>query len=160
MKTNFLQAYKQAPWRIQLQWIGLFLLVLLSVALVAGVYLSISGKAATTGRNIQILESDIEILRLEINDLSTHLANISSAKVMQERLENMDMMEMDTDLAMYLEVPGYLGRDVVVIAPPVQENGNTTKTILPEFTESLWDWFASKLSTIYQGFSDPTKVLP
>ncbi|HOT53519.1 MAG TPA: hypothetical protein PLH68_05845, partial [Anaerolineaceae bacterium] len=69
MKTkNIFQAYKQAPWRLQLQWIGLFLLVLVGVAAIAGVYLSLSGKAAVTGRRIQNLEFQASALELEVND--------------------------------------------------------------------------------------------
>ena len=37
---NLAQSYSQAPWRKQLQLIGLFSLFLVSVALVAGIYLS------------------------------------------------------------------------------------------------------------------------
>ncbi len=69
MKKNLVQAYKQAPWRTQIQWIGIFLLVLIGVAVVAGVYLMISGRAAATGRRIQSLEAEISALEMEINDL-------------------------------------------------------------------------------------------
>ena len=55
MKNRLLQAYKQAPWRIQIQWIGLFLLGLVLVASIIGLYLSISAQAAASGRSIQFL---------------------------------------------------------------------------------------------------------
>jgi predicted nucleic acid-binding Zn ribbon protein len=43
MKTkNIIQAYRQAPWRMQLQWIGIFLLILVSISAIAGVYLSLA----------------------------------------------------------------------------------------------------------------------
>ncbi len=38
------QAYSQAPWRKQLQLIGIFLVVLVFFALVAGIYLSVTAR--------------------------------------------------------------------------------------------------------------------
>jgi len=64
MKNRLLHAYKQAPWRIQLQWIGIFLLGLVLMASITGVYLNISAQAATAGRMIQFIENDID----EINN--------------------------------------------------------------------------------------------
>ena len=48
MKKKQIQAYKQTPWRVQLQWIGLFLLGLILVAAITGIYLSINAQAAGT----------------------------------------------------------------------------------------------------------------
>jgi len=62
MKNRLLQAYKQAPWRVQLQWIGLFLLGLVLVAGITGLYLNISAQAATAGRKIQSLSRSTELL--------------------------------------------------------------------------------------------------
>ncbi|WP_218570461.1 hypothetical protein, partial [Pseudomonas sp. Kh13] len=72
-------AYKQAPWRRQIQIVGAFMLVLVIVATIAGLYLSISGRAAAAGRRIQQLEMREHALNLEINDLRSHLAKISSS---------------------------------------------------------------------------------
>ncbi len=45
----FVYAYKQAPWRIQRQWIGAFLLIVLGTAMVAALYLDVSARAALAG---------------------------------------------------------------------------------------------------------------
>ena len=66
---DFAQAYSQAPWRKQLQIIGLFSLILVFGALVAGIYLNVSARAATAGRDIQSKQEEIEALDLEIEDL-------------------------------------------------------------------------------------------
>ena len=58
MEKDLLQAYKQAPWRTQIQRVGAFLLVVVVIAVIAGLYLNISGQSAATGRRIQNLESD------------------------------------------------------------------------------------------------------
>ncbi len=146
MKTkNIFQAYKQAPWRLQLQWIGLFLLVLVGVAAIAGVYLSLSGKAAVTGRRIQNLEFQASALELEVNDLASQLAYASSARVMSERANKLNMTLRDPADALYLEVPGYTA-DSFRLAPAAAADTSTSSSILPEFTASLWDWLIDKLA--------------
>ena len=37
--TRIIHAYKQAPWRIQRQWVGAFLLVVTGIAMVAALFL-------------------------------------------------------------------------------------------------------------------------
>jgi cell division protein FtsL len=140
MKKNLVQAYKQAPWRTQIQWIGIFLLVLVGIAVVAGVYLMISGRAAATGRRIQSLEAEISALEMEINDLKTQYAQVSSAKSLSERAEALNMTLLDPLKAMYIEVPGYVPPSQPALAPPPTVEDISTPVLLPEFTASLWDW--------------------
>ncbi len=56
---NYVFAYKQAPWRIQRQWIGTFLLAVLGIAMVAALYLDVTAQAAISGREIQDLADEI-----------------------------------------------------------------------------------------------------
>lgn len=140
MKKNLVQAYKQAPWRTQFQWIGIFLLILVGVAIVAGVYLMISGEAAATGRHIQRLQNAIEMMELEINDLNTQYALASSAKSLSERVEALDMSLVDPQTAIYLVVPGYIPPSEPALAPPPSVDEISSPVLLPEFTASLWDW--------------------
>src|SRR5512139_1924157 len=79
------QAYSQAPWRKQLQWIGLFLLVLILAALVAGIYLSVTARAATIGRQVQGVYAEMEKAERRIEDLQTQLADLTSNTVIEQR---------------------------------------------------------------------------
>ena len=51
--TQIIHAYKQAPWRVQRQWVGAFLLALIGVAMIAALYLDVTARAAVAGREIQ-----------------------------------------------------------------------------------------------------------
>ena len=53
--TQIVQKVRQAPWRVQRQWIGLFLLGLVVMAMVAGIYLNVTVRATLAGREIQAL---------------------------------------------------------------------------------------------------------
>lgn len=137
---NLLQAYRQAPWRVQLQWIGVFLLILVLTAAVAGVYLNVSARSAAAGRRIQVLEMRINELNREINDLSTQLANISSAGQMYTRIEDEDFVALNPLQVTYLEVPGYQAKEDVRLAPPPNVQAISSPILKPQFTISLWDW--------------------
>ena len=84
------QAYSQAPWRKQLQWIGLFMLALIFAAMVAGIYLSVSAQASTAGREIQIMYGEMEEIRRHIEDSESQLAILNSNAVMEKRAEELD----------------------------------------------------------------------
>ena len=53
--TRIVRKYRQAPWRVQRQWIGLFLLALVLVAMVAAIYLNVTVRATVAGREIHLL---------------------------------------------------------------------------------------------------------
>jgi cell division protein FtsL len=145
---NLAQTYAQAPWRRQLQIIGLFLLVLVSIALVAGIYLNVSTKAGAVGRDIQRMQGEIEDLDREIEDLQSHLATILSSSEMEARALKMGFAPRPAEQTVYLNIPGYVGRQPLVLAP------NSSRTIVgatvlpPQYTESLFEWARRRLSNL------------
>lgn len=140
MKNRLIQAYKQAPWRVQLQWIGLFLLGLVTIASVAGIYLNISARTSTIGRNIQQMEAQSEQIERNIADMQTTLAMITSAAVMQKRAEEMGFVPAEPGNEVYVTVPSYYGRQPAMLAPPPGPGMVNPPLVQPSYTESLWDW--------------------
>ena len=145
MRQEPLQAYKQAPWRTQIQWVGGFLLVVVAVAAVAGLYLSISGRSAATGRRIQNLEIQLSALQRENNDLQTLLGEIQSEHALSERINSMKMRPLTPEEALYLEIPGYIPAEGPSLAPPPTTKEERTPILLPEFTNSFIEWISLKL---------------
>ena len=144
MKKNPIQAYKQSPWRIQLQWIGLFLLGLVLVAAVTGVYLSISAQAATTGRKIQFIENDIDEINNEIADLTTTLASTRSTEKMLTKAKDLGFKLMNTNEAKYLEIPGYDPETDLVLAPPRVNIIAESPIVKSAYKSSLRDWLVKQ----------------
>jgi hypothetical protein len=134
------QSYSQAPWRKQLQIIGVFLLVLVFVALISGVYLNVSARAAQAGRAIQDMQRDIEALGLDIEDRQSELAMILSSSSMEERARAMGFEIVGTDEIVYLSVPGYAERQSVILAPASERVITRASVTPPEYTESLFTW--------------------
>jgi len=145
MKNPILQAYKQAPWRIQLQWIGLFLLGLVLIASITGIYLSISGQAAASGRKIQSLESQISNINNEIADLTAELAAARSIDNMMARAKDLGYVPLNPHEAIYLEIPGYDPHADLVLAPPRVNIITESPTVLSSYRMSLWDWLSQNI---------------
>lgn len=139
------QAYSQAPWRKQLQWIGLFLLGLILVSLIAGIYLNVTARAATIGRSIQEMRREIDALKLSNADLETNLASITSSAEMEKRARELGFAPIDPDERLYIVVPGYTTRRPAVVASPPAPALRGAPSILPDYTQSLFDWLRERV---------------
>jgi len=141
--SNFTQRYKQAAWRVQRQWLGLFLLGIVLIAMVAGTYLSITARTALIGREIQMLEDDIANNQRLNADLETQLATLMSTKTMERRAEALGYYPVGPEDIMYIAVPGYSPGSSLTLASTSSQPA--APVILPEYTESLFDWMARKM---------------
>jgi hypothetical protein len=139
------QAYSQAPWRKQLQWIGLFLLILVLAALIAGIYLSVTARTATIGRQIQGVYTEMEVVERNIEDLHTQLAYLTSKTVMEERALELGFQPVGSEQMIYLAVEDYYRPEQATL-------GSIPGTVLPgepilapEYTQSLFDWLRERV---------------
>lgn len=157
MTNRIVQAYRQAPWRIQVQWIGLFALGLLLVALVAGFYLNITTRAATAGSEVQDMLYQTQNQEHDIADLNTKLGLISSSTVMDKRAVDLGFIPISSGKVRYVVVPGYTPRDTPDMAPPPDNGVVQAPLILPDYTQSLWDWLLRNFpsSPVKQGVLQP-----
>lgn len=142
---NITQAYSQAPWRKQLQWIGLFMLGLILVAMVAGIYLSVSAQASTAGREIQIMYAEMEEIRRNIEDMESQIAYLTSNAKMEERAQELGFTQVASEEIFYILVPGYSKPDQVEIAGSPGAKLPLIKTVSPEYTQSLMDWLQERV---------------
>ena len=141
VKVNRLsQAFKQAPWRNQIQYAGLFLLSLVIVVVVASIYLSISGRAASAGLQSYSLNLERTTLERQIADRKAKIAVLTSVTVMEQRAKDMGFTRIDPDQAVYIAVPGYTGKQAVVLADPPGIDGVRQSLVLPVYRQSIWDF--------------------
>jgi len=143
--NHLVHAYKIAPWRMQRQWIGSALLVVVALAMVATLYLDVTSQAAIAGREIQDLTAAITVSQQVSGDLQTQLASLTSATVMEQRALDLGFRPMKSGEAEYLVVPGYfaLEPDILSSAPILQLSA---LTVPPEYNESLLDWVDKRIS--------------
>lgn len=141
--AHFVHAYRQAPWRVQRQWTGVFLLALLAIAMVSALYLEVNSRAALVGREIQSLEFEIASIERANADMTTQLAVLQSKAVMEERARALGFRLAEPGEIHYLIVPGYSAPQAVQLAetqPPL-----SAPSIPPEYTQSLLEWLAERM---------------
>jgi cell division protein FtsL len=143
--TNIVTKAKQAPWRVQRQWIGLFLLGFVAIAMVAGIYLNVTARTAVSGREIQSLQAGISASLRTNSDLETQLASLTSAEAMQRRALALGFEPVSPEDITYVVVPGYIPDRTVDLSNPQGEE-TVRPILLPEYSESLFDWFTRKLA--------------
>jgi len=144
-RQKIVQAYYQTPWRKQLQGIGLFLVFVVFSALIAGIYLDVSSRTAEVGRRIQQMQDQILFLERDNADLESQLAFLMSYRKMSRRAEEMGFRPYSPDEAIYIVVPGYVGRQPVQLAPTGGSKTLAKPIIEPAFTQSLLDWVRDKV---------------
>jgi hypothetical protein len=138
------QKIRQAPWKQQRQWVGSFMLGLVLVALVAGIYLNITVRATLAGRQIMMLQSEMTLNHRTISDLETRLASLTSVASMQARAEALGFQPATPAEITYVRVEGYIPRPAVDMS--VRGAGSKQNpVILPAYTESLFDWITHTL---------------
>ena len=141
---NYVHAYKQAPWRIQRQWIGTFMLAVLGLAMVAALYLDVTSQAAISGREIQDLTAGMTATQHANADLQTKMAELTSISSMEARAQTLGFKTVDPGQMEYLVVPGYT-QPVPEILAGAAALRPSAPSIPPEFNESLIEWFDQRL---------------
>ncbi len=151
MTTKLVQAYRQTPWRVQLQRLGYVALGIIMILLVAGIYLNISAQAATAGLEYQKLEWARADLQRNISDLDATLGKIMSEQSMMDRAQKMGFKTLTMDKAVYVVVPGFAGRQNVTFAPAPTSDDLTDPIMKPSYTQSLWEWLFQGVLTWTNG---------
>lgn len=142
--NKFAQAYSQAPWRKQIQMVGLILLCLLFVVLVSSIYLNLNARVATYGREILLIQEEIQTLELINADLHTQLGILKSSAFLRERAIELGFIPIEKGEQIYIVVPGYLEGKPKVNSAYNLGTAKVTLTLPPIFTESLLDWFLGR----------------
>ena len=145
---RFTKKYTQAPWRNEMQFIGVFSLALVLAALVAGLYLSVSARVTAVGREIQSMQRTIEALDRQIEDTQSRLAILTSASEMEKRAKSLGFEPIQPDQVMYLPVPEFAERPSPVLAPYTEPPIVSAPVIPPEYTESIFDWLSRQSGQI------------
>ena len=83
------QAYSKTPWRKQVQLVGAILLCVLFAVLGASIYLNLNARIATYGREILLIQEEIQRIGLENADLTTQLGLIKSPAFLEQRAREM-----------------------------------------------------------------------
>jgi hypothetical protein len=143
--AQIIHAYKQAPWRVQRQWVGAFLLALIGLAMIAAIYLDVTARTAISGREIQEMRLEITTIQRLNADLETRLADLTSTNVMVQRALELGYRPVKPGELDYLAVPGFIAPepDLLLAAEDVTQ---LDRVLPPEYTQSLIEWFDEQIT--------------
>ena len=144
--NRFNHAYTQAPWRVQRQWVSVFLLIVLGFGMIATLYLMVTSQAAIVGREIQDLRLEIAQTEHTNADLQTEYARLTAMHEVEARAYALGFRPVKPEEVEYLYVPGYVAAHGATLAamPELQVGAPSTS---PEYTQSLLDWLDERLQT-------------
>jgi hypothetical protein len=139
MANLFLQAFQQAPWRVQIQRLGLIFIGLVIFGLTAGLYLSITANSYATGVEAQQYENRRDELQRDIANMRTQKALFITSSIVEKRSKDLKFEAPSQDKLIYLVVPGYTGRQLDIKTSPASQEIKHS-LIKPAFTQSLWEF--------------------
>ncbi|MEJ2551238.1 MAG: hypothetical protein P8Z42_06075 [Anaerolineales bacterium] len=145
MKRRTIQAYKQAPWRLQLRFTGGSLLPLIGLLIVGGMYLAISARLTKAGREVLDLEEERSNLARQQAELTATLAELNSPERMVERALALGFKPVGPDQVQYIIVEGYEEPEPFVAPQPSSPSGVGEGSLSPAYTETLGAWLYRRL---------------
>ncbi|MGE5463263.1 MAG: hypothetical protein ACM3PS_07905 [Syntrophothermus sp.] len=144
--TRIIHAYKQAPWRIQRQWVGAFLLVVIGIAMIAALFLDVTARAAVAGREIQELRFEIISIQRANADLETQLAKSTSSAEMERRARALGYRPVLPGELDYVAVPGFVAPEPALLR--AAQDATLPEASLPyEYSESLLEWLDGRIKS-------------
>jgi hypothetical protein len=149
--NHLTHAYRQAPWRVQRQWAGAFVIGVIALAMTCGLYLDVTSQAAIVGREIQYLQSAAIETQHRNADLQTRLATLLSTDSMEARALAMGFRPAEAGEIHYLVVPGFVNQPAVSLA--ASTSMVTTPSTPPEYTQSLLEWISEYLESPASGIA-------
>jgi hypothetical protein len=129
---------------VQRQWIGVFLLAVVGIAMVAALYLDVTARTAVAGREIQEMRVQITTTQRENADLQTQLADLTSTAVMEKRAADLGYRPVQPGELDYVAVPGFtLPEPAILLA--ADDTAPVVHNLPMEYTQSLLEWFQDRV---------------
>lgn len=150
MTNFFFQAFQQAPWRVQIQRLGLILLGLALFGLTAGLYLNITASSYAAGVDVQTYEERRDELQRSIADMQTQIASNVVSENIEKRARDLHFEVPNQDSLVYLVVPGFSGRQLEIKTSPAAQDVKHS-LIKPAFTQSLWEFLMQGVLSLGNG---------
>lgn len=142
MRNRHTQAFKQAPWRVEMRSAGGTMLWLTALLVIGGMYLTVSSNVAQAGRRVMTLESRRQELLQSTADLRANLAELTTPERLLERAGSLGFKPAGPDDIEYLEVEGYALGPAFVAPRPLGSLEQGSAGLSPSYTETLGAWLS------------------
>ncbi len=136
------QVLRQAPWRIQTQATSLVLAVVVLVVVIGALYLAQASATATTGRRLQALEAQRQVLEQQNAQLRAEIAALRSVPRLIGEAERLGYHPATVAELEYLPV-----EDVPPLPEPTPAPPLTAEIVVPRYSETLEGWLSTRLAS-------------
>lgn len=136
------QAFKQAPWRLQILSTSRTALWIVGFVVLGGVYLAVNSKVASAGRELLLLERRHESLVRINGELSATYAGLISPEFMMERASYLGFRPALPNEIQYLPVDGFNISGGFEAPRPLTSDEERQSMLSPSYTETLGDWIS------------------
>ncbi len=143
---QILRAFRQAPWRKQVQTVAVLSIALLIIAVIGGFYLAAASRAGTAGRDVQRLEGRKAELIQENDELRAKLAELRSITRLADRARALGFAPAQMEQVEYLPVKNYPQPALVEAPPPEPVEGPPRAAVV-----SPGDWLAEQWQSLTGG---------
>jgi hypothetical protein len=152
MAESLIQAYSNSPRRQKLQIIGSIFMAIVVAAVMLILYLVISARVVSMGRQLQQAKDQIDqLVYLSVN-YHNEITNLSRFEVMEERAVELGFRAPYPGEVFYVPVTGYQGEIQAWIGTSTDAQPAVINVNLVQYHESLIDWIGRQLSIFLRPF--------
>lgn len=131
------QAFRQAPWRLQIRATSRTALWIVGLLVLGGLYLAVNAKVARAGRELLVLERRHETLARTNAELNATYAELTSPELMMARAFYLGFRPVRPEEVEYLAVEGAIEETAFVAPRPPRSEFNRIGMLSPSYTETL-----------------------
>jgi hypothetical protein len=134
------KSFKQAQWRRHRQISVPIVIIVFALAMFGAIYLAETSRAAVTGRHVQQLRRQIELVRYENDLIHANNAYLESASLLIDRAGQLGYVPLQLDQIEYLIVPGF-GYEQNEYPTSISDDYESVN-LTSYYDENLTDWAA------------------
>jgi hypothetical protein len=152
MKESLDQAYSNSPRRQKLQTVGgIFIAIVLGATMLI-LYLVVSARVVSMGRQLQQAKDDIDqLVYLSVN-YTYQIDRLSRFEVMEERAQEMGFRAPYPGEVFYVPVAGFPTGEGSVVDVVDESRPAVINVNLREYHQTLFEWIGEQLSNFLRPF--------
>ena len=152
MTESLIQAYSNSPRRQKLQIIGSIVMAIVIAAVMLILYLVVSARVVSMGRQLQQAKDEIDqLVYLSVN-YRNQIAESSRFEIMEDKAKDMGFRAPYPGEVFYVPVSGYDQGIQSVVDSPRGGRPAVINVNLIEYHESLIDWIGKQISIFLRPF--------
>jgi hypothetical protein len=152
MTESLIQAYSNSPRRQKLQIVGSIFMAIIIAAVMLILYLVVSARVVSTGRQLQRAKNDIDhLVYLGVN-YRNEIANLSRFEIMESKAKDLGFRAPYPGEVFYVPVEGYDQEEDTLVEIQKNTKPDVINVNLLDYHETLFEWIGSRISDLLAPF--------